>query len=75
MQAHLARLFVEAKWFYNFLVGHEDLFAADVKQLYKCKTIPVKMGEEFVDRELRCLSSQMKQGLATQIQNFVRELA
>jgi hypothetical protein len=75
VQAHLAQLFVEAKWFYYFLVGHEYLFAADAKQLCKRKTIPVKMGEEFVDRELRCLSSQMKQGLPTQIQNSVRGLA
>jgi transposase len=74
-QAHLERLFVEAKWFYNFLVGQENLFDAEVKKLYKRKTVPVKVGEEFEDRELCCLSSQMKQGLLTQIHNAVRGLA
>ncbi|MHA2272421.1 MAG: RNA-guided endonuclease InsQ/TnpB family protein [Candidatus Hodarchaeales archaeon] len=72
---HLTRLFFEAKWFYNFLLSQEDVFATDVKNLYKRKTIPVKVGEEFADRELCCLSSQMKQGLLTQIHNSTRGLA
>jgi putative transposase len=74
-QAHLERLFLEGKWYYNFLVSQEDLFAAETTNLYKRKVVPVKVGEEFEDRELRCLSSQMKQALLAKIQNAIRGLA
>ncbi|MFX0113129.1 MAG: RNA-guided endonuclease InsQ/TnpB family protein [Candidatus Hodarchaeota archaeon] len=74
-RAHLARLFLEAKWCYNFLVSQEDLFKPEAEPFYKLKVIPVKMGEEFEERELRCLSSQMKQALLTKTQNAIRGLA
>ncbi|MHA2232525.1 MAG: transposase, partial [Candidatus Hodarchaeales archaeon] len=39
------------------------------------QTVPVKVGEAYEDRELRCLSSQMKQGLVTRIHQSIRALA
>ncbi|MHA2497908.1 MAG: RNA-guided endonuclease InsQ/TnpB family protein [Candidatus Hodarchaeales archaeon] len=70
-RAHLARLFIEGKWFYNWIVSHEDVFDIDTK----VKSVPVKVGDEFEERQLICLSSQMKQGLVTKTQNSIRALA
>jgi putative transposase len=70
-RAHLCRLFLEAKWFYNWVLSHENVFFVDTI----VKHVPVKVGEDFEDRELRCLSSQMKQGLVTRIHNAIRALA
>ncbi|MFQ5980352.1 MAG: RNA-guided endonuclease InsQ/TnpB family protein [Candidatus Heimdallarchaeota archaeon] len=70
-RVHLARLFLEAKWFYNWVVSQPDAFSVAMT----VQTVPVKVGEKFEDRELRCLSSQMKQGLVTQIHQAIRALA
>ncbi|MFQ5980820.1 MAG: RNA-guided endonuclease InsQ/TnpB family protein [Candidatus Heimdallarchaeota archaeon] len=70
-RAHLDRLFLEAKWFYNWVLSQPDVFSVATT----VQTVPVKVGAEFEDRELRCLSSQMKQGLVTQIQHAIRALA
>jgi putative transposase len=70
-RAHLDRLFLEAKWFYNWVLSQPDVF----KVATTAQTVPVKVGEEFETRELRCLSSQMKQGLVTQIHRAIRALA
>ncbi|MHA2272662.1 MAG: RNA-guided endonuclease InsQ/TnpB family protein [Candidatus Hodarchaeales archaeon] len=68
---HLDRLFLEAKWFYNWVLSHSDVFTVDTT----VKMVPVKVGDEFEDRSLRCLSGQMKQGLVTQIHHAIRALA
>ncbi|MHA2271696.1 MAG: RNA-guided endonuclease InsQ/TnpB family protein [Candidatus Hodarchaeales archaeon] len=68
---HLNQLFLEAKWFYNWVVSLPDVFKVDTT----VKSVPVKVGDMFEERPLRCLSSQMKQGLATQIQHAIRALA
>ncbi|MHA2272701.1 MAG: RNA-guided endonuclease InsQ/TnpB family protein [Candidatus Hodarchaeales archaeon] len=70
-RVHLDRLFLEAKWFYNWVLSQPDVFNVATT----VQTVPVKVGEEFEDRELRCLSSQMKQGLVTQIHHAIRALA
>ncbi|MFQ5976527.1 MAG: RNA-guided endonuclease InsQ/TnpB family protein [Candidatus Heimdallarchaeota archaeon] len=70
-RAHLGRLFLEAKWFYNWVLSHKDVFGVDTT----VKHVPVKVGDAFEDRELRCLSGQMKQGLVTQIHQAIRALA
>ncbi|MFQ5980240.1 MAG: RNA-guided endonuclease InsQ/TnpB family protein, partial [Candidatus Heimdallarchaeota archaeon] len=66
-----ARLFLEAKWFYNWVLSQPDAFAVDST----LQTVPVKVGAVFEARVLTCLSSQMKQGLVTQIQQAIRALA
>jgi len=70
-RAHLRRLFLEAKWFVNWVLSCPDLFAIDTTQ----KAVPVKVGPTFEERPLRCLSSQMKQGLVTQLHHTVSTLA
>ncbi|MHA2232609.1 MAG: RNA-guided endonuclease InsQ/TnpB family protein [Candidatus Hodarchaeales archaeon] len=70
-RAHFIRLFLEAKWFYNWVVSQPDVFNVATT----VQTVPVKVGEAFEERELRCLSSQMKQGLVTQIHQAIRALA
>ncbi|MHA2296469.1 MAG: RNA-guided endonuclease InsQ/TnpB family protein [Candidatus Hodarchaeales archaeon] len=52
-------------------MGQLDVFAADTK----VKSVPVKCGDRFEDRPLRCISSQMKQGMATRVQEAIRALA
>jgi len=70
-RVHLERFFLEAKWFYNWVLIQDDPFNVDTT----VQTIPVKVGAEFEARDLRCLSSQMKQGLATQVQDAIKALA
>jgi putative transposase len=60
--ASLQRLFLEAKWFYNDMVARsrsgEDFFEADYKRTH----VSVKNAQgAFEERELKLLSSQMRQ--------------
>ena len=68
---HLRRLFLEAKWFRNAIVGSPSVFAFDPK----VKIIPVHVGENVEHRPLTVLSSQMKQGLLTQVKDDIKSLA
>ena len=68
---HLQRLFLEAKWFYNHLLAQDNLFEVDTK----LKSVKVKVGENFEERELINLSSQMKQGIVSRTQATIRTLA
>ncbi|MHA2233050.1 MAG: hypothetical protein ACXAB4_11240, partial [Candidatus Hodarchaeales archaeon] len=70
-RAHLARLFLEAKWFYNWVISQSDVFAVGAT----VKTVPVKVSDTFEERPLTCLSGQMKQGLVTQIHQAIRALS
>jgi putative transposase len=42
---------------------------------YKLKTVPVKVDDDFQEREICALSSQMKQALIKRLQDNVRGLA
>ncbi|MFX0066504.1 MAG: RNA-guided endonuclease InsQ/TnpB family protein [Candidatus Hermodarchaeota archaeon] len=68
---HLQTLFLQAKWFVNAVIESKDIFAFDTK----VKEVGVKVGETYETRTLSLLSSQMKQGLLTQIQLDIRNLA
>ncbi|MFW9997278.1 MAG: RNA-guided endonuclease InsQ/TnpB family protein [Candidatus Odinarchaeota archaeon] len=68
---HLKRLFIESKWFYNYIVSQNDPFNVDTK----IKNVPVKVKDKFEERELRCLGSQMKQDFAKQVQSSIKSLA
>ncbi|MFW9914362.1 MAG: RNA-guided endonuclease InsQ/TnpB family protein [Candidatus Thorarchaeota archaeon] len=68
---HFTRLFLEAKWFYNWVLSHPDVFNVDTT----VQSVPVKVGDAFETRSLRCLSSQMKQGLLARIQQAIHALA
>ncbi len=68
---HLKLLFVEAKWLYNYCVGHPNVFSIDDK----ITTVSVKVKDCFEHRHLRYLSSHMRQCVITRTQQNIRSLA
>ena len=67
----LFRLFVEAKWLRNAIVGSDDIFSFDTKT----KEVPVKVAGVFEQRPLALLGSQIKQGIHTQIKSELKSLS
>lgn len=67
---HLRLLFLEAKWLSNYAIAN-DPFATD----YKIKTVDIKVGDIFEQRNLKCVSAQMKQGLIDKIKEDIYNLA
>ncbi|WP_287583640.1 transposase [Candidatus Borrarchaeum sp.] len=67
----LKLLFLEAKWLYNFCVGHPNVFSIDDK----ITVVPVKVKDHFERRQLRQLSSHMRQSIITRTQQNIRGLA
>jgi len=66
----LDRLFLEAKWLRNFVV-------ADIKNRikdYKYREVKIKTPDGFEKREIKTLSSQMKQEIIDQIKDDLRSL-
>ncbi len=56
----LKKLFLEAKWLYNYIINKEknnDIFNMD----YKINEVPVYVKDHYETRLLRHLSSQMKE--------------
>lgn len=70
-QEHLNRLFLEAKWFYNHILSQHKIFGMSDK----INEVPVKVKDVFEIRDLRCLSSQMRQGILSRTQDNIRGLA
>src|SRR5579871_200705 len=70
-QEALARLFLEAKWFTNAILGSGHLFTFDPRG----KQVKVKVKDAFEIRDLSLLSSQMKQGLLDRIKSAISSLA
>ncbi len=68
---HLDRLFLEAKWFYNHVLANGNIFEAD----YRLGAVRVKAKNGFETREIRCLSSQMKQELIDRMRDNIRSLS
>lgn len=64
----LKRCFHEAKWLYNAVVASETL------TLDNTKTVQVKVRDTFEEREIKCLSAQMRQsvidGVKTNLSNL-----
>ena len=67
----LKRLFLEAKWLYNYALSQEDLFNID----YKIKTIPVLVKDVYEDRELNVISSQIKQSVIEKVKTSILNLS
>jgi putative transposase len=67
----LKRLFLEAKWLYNYCVGHPNVFSIDDK----ITTVQVKVKDQFERRQLRHLSSHMRQSIIKRTQQNIRGLA
>jgi putative transposase len=70
-QEHLNRLFLEGKWLRNYVISQKKIFGLDDK-IYE---VPVKVKDVFEIRELKCLSSQMRQSIIERIQDDIRGLA
>jgi putative transposase len=68
---HLDRLFLEAKWFYNHVLANGNVFEAD----YRKGSVRVKAKDSFETREIRCLSSQMKQELIDRMRDNIKSLS
>ena len=70
----LNRLFLEAKWFSNYIIANGILnFKSHVN--YKAEMVQVKVGDTFQEREIQVLSSQMKQALIKRLQDNVMALS
>jgi len=67
----LKLLFLEAKWLYNYCVGHPNVFSFN----YKITAVPVKVKDHFELRQLKYLSSHMRQSVITRTQQNIRGLA
>jgi putative transposase len=70
-QEHLNRLFLEAKWFYNYILSQHKIFGMDDI----VHEVPVKVKDIFEIRDLKCLSSQMRQGIISRTQDNIRGLS
>lgn len=69
---HLKMLFLEAKWLYNYQLSFEDVFNFS----YKTKEVEILNRERQKEkRELRYLSSQMRQALVGRTQQNVLNLS
>ena len=70
---HLRLLFLEAKWFYNYMLANPSL-RNDIGA--KLKVVSVKLPDgTFEQRELKHLSGQMKQSIASSINQSIKTLA
>ncbi len=56
---HLYSVFREAKWYYNYVLSHENIDDAQTK----IKIVPVKVGDNTEQRPLIALTAQMKQDI------------
>ncbi|ADY73044.1 transposase IS605 OrfB [Desulfurobacterium thermolithotrophum DSM 11699] len=66
----LDRLFLEAKWLRNFVIADIENRTKD----YKYKEVEIKIPDGFEKREIKTLSSQMKQELIDQIKDDLKNL-
>jgi len=74
-EAHLNRVFLEAKWFYNYILSHEDIFELNQKFCKITTKVPIKVKDEFKNKKLKCLSSHMKQCILVRAKNNIIGLA
>ena len=73
LEEQLSKLFREGKWFYNYIISSmktTKLKAIDAS----VKSVLVKRGDNFVEEELKVLSSQMKQSLHRKVGNSLSAL-
>ncbi|ABP66840.1 transposase, IS605 OrfB [Caldicellulosiruptor saccharolyticus DSM 8903] len=68
----LFRLFLEAKWLYNYIVA--DIENRLNSNADKLKEVEIKVGENFERRKIENLSSQMKQAIRERIEQNLYSL-
>ncbi|WP_457640880.1 RNA-guided endonuclease InsQ/TnpB family protein, partial [Persephonella sp.] len=69
----LERVFLEAKWLYNYCVA--DIENRLNPQTEKLKQVEIKTPKGIEIREITCLSSQMKQGMLDRIKKNLSDLS
>jgi len=67
----LNRVFLEAKWLYNWIVADIDRVNIPTKEI---KEIEIKVGDKFEKRELKYLGSQIKQSIQEKIKDNLKAL-
>jgi hypothetical protein len=69
---YLNRLFLEAKWEQNYILSSKDIFHFDTKPN---KVIVLNKDFEQEEREITCLSSQMKENIKEKLMSAVKSLS
>lgn len=70
---HLRLLFIEAKWFYNYILSDSS---NRTRASVKLKSVPVKLPSgEYENREIKYLTSQMKQSIIDNMNISIKSLA
>ena len=72
-QQYLHKVFIEAKWFYNFLLSQENIF--DCAELTKLKEVQIKTLSGFENRKIDFLSSQVRKGLYNRLCSSIKGLS
>ena len=67
----LGRVFLEAKWLYNWIVADVSRIKISTKEI---KEVDVKIGDEFEKREIKYLGSQLKQAIQERVKNNLKSL-
>ncbi len=67
----LERLFLEAKWLYNWLVADISRVNLSTKDI---REVEIKVGDSFEKRELTVIGSQIKQGIQDRIKQALKGL-
>ncbi len=67
----LKRVFLEAKWFYNWLVSDLNRLKLSAN---KVNTVEIKIGNNFEERTLTLLGSQIKQEIADRLKDNLKAL-
>ncbi|CAG0967658.1 hypothetical protein METP2_01198 [Methanosarcinales archaeon] len=68
----LDMLFLEAKWLYNHVLSQDNIFDLDFD--YKIQEVPVKVKDFFEIRDLKYLSSHMRQSIIDRTIHNIRGL-
>ena len=66
-------MFVEAKWIYNYLIGQEDIYSFDYKNLNKVTHKDKNRND--IETNIQYVRSSVKQELISQIVNQIKGLA
>lgn len=69
----LHKIFIEAKWFYNYIISQDNIFLNN--SLYKQKEVTIKVLDKLEKRKVEFLSSQMRTGLHERIKEAIKVLS
>jgi putative transposase len=70
-EENLKRVFLEAKWLYNWLICDSERLELSVNKVNK---VEIRVGDTFEERELTLLGSQIKQAIADEVKRSLRSL-